>query len=209
MPLEVWTEYVSYFTYLQITYHYNTKIDLKPVWGFSESDWGVNWIVLSDYFGGPTLITMAITKPDSISKHTGKTSNQSTRAEILEEVFRQVRLSFDNLPRPDEMIISPGIYYQDKKYQTIDQAYVESARSAYLEPQSSMYRNLFAVGTYNGKSKYHFTSCESAVSNALDLVNRIAPEVGAPVLRPLELLDVIKLLLVGICVFLMYKILIR
>jgi hypothetical protein len=44
-----WVEYNSYIDYIPIIYHWNKKIDLSHVWGFPASEWGVGFIVLSDY----------------------------------------------------------------------------------------------------------------------------------------------------------------
>lgn len=163
----------NYFTYIPITYHWHQKLKLPKVWGFPASDWGVVFIVLSDYMSfeqSKTVITTAITLPDAISKRTGKTANQSSEKELLVEVFRQLRLSFPDLPSPDIQLLSPEMYRDrdSSEWKTVNNAFVLTTQG-YIEYdfRNLGIENLFNVGTHNGKSEYAFTAIESAITNAL------------------------------------------
>jgi len=175
--LSKWSEENSYFDYIPITLHWKDKIELKKIWGFPASDWGLAFIILSNYmkFDGPndyqTVISACITYTDRKSSVTNKTADESTMDEINNEVLRQLRESYPDLENPDRMITSPQVYYNDeqKKWINIDTAYVTTINYANLPFQSEQFSNLYNCGAQNGKSNYHFTSLETAVVNSLNL----------------------------------------
>ena len=176
--LEKWAMSNSYFDYIPITFHWKHKLTLPKIWGFPSSDWGIAFVVLSDYFKDDSkgIISTAITSPDNISRTTGKTAHQSTSAELITEVFRQLRLAFPTLPFYTKAIISPNVYHHNGKWIDRDTAFVQTPNAEFIDYQSPVYSNLCTVGTHNGKSLYNFTSMESAVTNAFGLIHQIIPK---------------------------------
>jgi len=181
------TEYIQY---IPITFHWNTKLQLPKIWGFPASDWGVAFIVLSDYFFNEpekeqerTLISAAITYQDRPSSALGKTAAQCSRSELISETFRQLCESYPpgtDIPPPTKSIISPDVHYsaQESQYRNSNSAYIYSpgsgsVGSASLPPFGIYVPNLFTLGTHNNESKYRFTSLESAVQNAVHLSNEL------------------------------------
>src|SRR5690606_24561128 len=68
--LQYWANKSAYFDYLPVTYHWKERIDLPHVWGSTDSDWGIIFIVLSDYMyfeESQTVIIVASTLNDSKS----------------------------------------------------------------------------------------------------------------------------------------------
>jgi hypothetical protein len=186
----------NYIDYIPITFHWKQHLSLPVVYGFPESDWGVAFVVLSDYIpqvdigSNGTVISTAITKIDSISNFTGKTANQSTPSELKTEVYRQLKISFPDLFNPDKIIISPTVIQTVNGYKTQDTAYVSSAGiSPDLPFKSSSFVNLYNLGPQNGGSNYHFTSLESAVSNAIALRNLLSDQ-GSPKVPILSALSI-------------------
>lgn len=178
--LSKWSQNNSYFDYIPITCHWKDKIEIEKIWGFPASDWGVAFIILSNYmsFDSPndykTVISTCITFIDRKSSFTNKTANESNINEIYIEVLRQLKEAFPNIPDPDRMIVSPQVYYNSsiKKWINLDTAFVVTTDSnQYLPFQSKLYPNLYNCGAQNGTSNYHFTSLETAVVNALNLYN--------------------------------------
>jgi len=177
--IKKWTDNNSYFEYIPITLHWKTKLDLPKIWGFPASDWGLAFIVLSNYMNfdreieiqnSKTVISTAITFTDRKSNFTKKTADESTMEEIHEEVLRQLGLSYPNLPKPDFMLTSPQVYRNNNKWINTDTAFVSTPnKNQYLPFKSIVFNNLYTCGAHNGKSNYHFTSMETAVSNALHL----------------------------------------
>jgi hypothetical protein len=175
-----WTEDSEYIIYIPIIYHWSKEIILPKVWGFPSTDWGIVSIVLSDYmkFDNPsskTVISTAITITDKISKYTGKTANQSTVKELRDETFRQLRQVYPDLDEPIVSILSPAIHRNSENngWTTEDTAFMFT-KSGYLDKMQ--YKNMYTIGPHSGKSKYSFTTLESAVTNALYLALRLEPQ---------------------------------
>jgi len=183
--MKKWTNNNSYFEYIPITLHWKTKLDLPKIWGFPASDWGLAFIVLSNYMkfnrevelqNSQTVISTAITFTDRKSNITGKTADESDMKEIKEEVLRQLRLSYPDLPDPDFMLLSPQVYRDNNKWINTDTAFVSTPnKNQYLPFKSILFDNLYTCGAHTGKSNYHFTSMETAVSNAIVLFNILEP----------------------------------
>lgn len=179
-------EYVNntaYIDYISITFHWYKQLQLDKVYGFPNSEWGIAFIVLTDYMKfeqkqSKTVISAAITLTDRISSHIDKTANQCTDTkELIDETLAQLRLAFPSLPVPDVMLISPGVYYDEisKKYRCKDTAFISTSAQPFMPFQSSSIRNLYTVGTHTGKHTYSFTSMESAVSNSVALAHIFHP----------------------------------
>lgn len=214
--MKVWESDNRYMTYIPMTYHWKKKINIPKIWGLSASEWGVVFIAISDYtqfshFLSQTVLSVAITRADVQSSVTGKTANQSSKDELLYETFRQLKIVMPNLPRPDRWVLSPGVYKNlQHKWCTKDTAFMETPASymRHLPLQSDSFKNLYNVGTHNGKHKYHFTSLESAVSNAVALCHKLDPQTQSqfPILEPWSLEHVIKLVAFGTVSFIVgYK----
>jgi len=181
-----WSENNSYFEYIPITLHWKNKIKLPKIWGFPASDWGLAFIVLSNYmtFDRPIelensnlVISTAITFTDRKSTFTKKTANESNINEVCLEVLRQLRLSYPDLPYPDSILMSPQVYKDvSGKWVNSDTAFVSTPdKNQYIPFKSLIYNNLYNCGAHNGKSNYHFTSMETAIANAIYLFNKLEP----------------------------------
>lgn len=185
-----WSKNNSYFDYIPVTMHFKDKINLPKRWGFPNSDWGLAYIVMTDYmkFNDPiekenskTVISTCITYPEEKSQRINKTAHECDIQEIYNEVLYQMRLAYPNLPLPDKMIISPQVYKDNDKKMWInnDTAYVlTNNKNTHIKFESDKYKNLYNCGTHNGKSNYYFTSMESAVSNAKYLANILEPSLN-------------------------------
>lgn len=179
---------LEYNTYIPIIFHWKKKIKLPKVWGFPKSDWGVAFIVLSDYMKfkkSKIVISTCITITGKKSNYLGKTPDQCDKNELIKEVFRQLRESFPNLPIPQESIISPNIYKKNAKWQGLDKAFLEVPNVKKKIDKLKIFqknnfsvkniKNLYSLGTHNLKSTYHFTSMESATINAINLAHILVP----------------------------------
>jgi len=170
-------EKTNYNNYISIIFHWDIKLQLNLVYGFPKSDWGLAFIVLSDYMKfdtSKTVISTAITIPNYKSITLNKSANQCTKDEIIKEAFNQLKQSFPNLPDPTHAKISSGDYYKDDQWNTIDKAFIST--NLYLPFKSKTILNLYNLGTQNGKHIYQFTSLESAVTNAVYLSHILYPE---------------------------------
>lgn len=205
-----WSNKTNYITYIPVTFHWNTKLDLPKIWGFPETSWGIVFIVLSDYMKfeeSKTVITVAITRNNK-SDYTNKTPDEtSDRDEIIIEIFRQLKIAFPDISVATKSVMSQN-YYKNKRWNPEHNAFI-TTKHGYIKNKSNMFDNLYNCGTQNGKSNYSFTSLESATSNAVSLINQIMPESKERyrILKPKEILNVIKLIifLIIITLIILYK----
>ncbi len=211
--LNEFAENNAYNEYISVVFHWNYKLKLKSVWGFPNSDWNVAFITMSDYMNfennqSQTVISTAVTNTNAKSKFTGKTANESSKEEIIAEVFRQLKEAYPDLPKASHSIMYPKVSYDNNHHNWLssDSAYI-ATNSTSIDFNSFQYKNLYNVGTHNGRSLLNFTSFESAVTNALALQHELSPETQKmyPINGPFTLIDMIYLLLVLLILFMIYK----
>lgn len=170
-----WLVETNYDMYIPVIFHWNSKLDLPKIWGFPKTEWGLAFIVLSDYmeFDNPeskTVISAVISRNDK-STYTNKTPNETnTKSGIINEAFRQLKISYPNIPQPDNSFMTQN-YRKDDMWVGINTAFMGTVHG-YL-PQTTLYKNLYNCGTHNGYSEYSFTSIESAVVNSFELLNKL------------------------------------
>ena len=185
--LNKWSLKNSYFDYIPITLHFKEKIKLPKIQGFPKSEWGIAFVILSNYMKfndikeeefSNTVISTCITFPDRKSEVLGKTANECEMDEIYNEVYRQLKLSIKDLPIPYRMITSPQVKrsFDNLSWINYDTAFVSTTKLNNLDSHSDKIKNLYSVGTHNGNSQYYFTSIESAVQNAIVFAKSILPE---------------------------------
>lgn len=215
--VQPWIEKNTYQNYIPITFHWHEK-DLPPdfklasVWGFPKSDWGVAFIELTQYMDfkderSKLVLSTCITKPDAVSKFNHKNPHQCDESELKEEVFRQLKISFPNLPKPSFVILHPTVRRENNEWVEDDTAFIASPNSFFLPFQSNETQNLFQVGTQNGNSMYAFTSMESAVSNAIAFANKIEHETRSLLTptKPFYVVDYLRFIVLVLLLCALYK----
>jgi len=177
-----WAYKHNYITYIPITFHWNTKLNLKKIWGVDvTSDWNITFILLSDYMkfdnsSSQTVISCCISVLDVKSKNNNKTANECDQDELIAEVFQQLKNSYPYLPNATKSILHNSVV-KNGSWINNDTAYIyNQSHDNYINSKSSIFSNLYNVGTHNGNSTYYFTSMESAVSNAIYLLQQLFPE---------------------------------
>jgi uncharacterized protein YrzB (UPF0473 family) len=213
--LKNYSQETSYIEYISITFHWDTYLNLKKVYGFPRSDWGVAFIVLTDYMSffedsSRTVISAAVTIVDAKSKNNNKTANECDESEVIQEVFNQLKLAFgDDLLDPTISVLSPGVTYNNntKKWESIDTAFILSNKYTSLNFKSNTLNNLYTLGTHNGKSLYKFTSLEAAVSNAVVLAKELCPTSKYTISRSYTVTDLLKVLVFIFVIYLAYLLL--
>ena len=170
----------NYIEYIPITFHWTNRLTLPKIYGFPSSDWGLIFIVLSDYMlevdnssdnggTGGTVISTTITYTDKVSKNNGKTATDCTKDELLIEAFHQLKEAFPDLPDPDYSLLSPTVNRINNRWKTQDTAFASVSGAKSLDFKSTLFDNLYNLGPQNGYEKYHFSSLESAISNSFVL----------------------------------------
>jgi len=181
--LKKWSNDTSYIDYISVTFHWDTKLSLPKIYGFPRSEWGIAFIVLSDYMQfdenvSKTVISAAVTITDQMSTRLNKTADECDDQQMLiTEMFDQLKTAFPDIPDPTFSLMSPGVYYDKQKQKWIskDTAFVASAGYKTL-PFNTNVDHLFTLGTHNGTHFYKFTSMESAVTNAINLSLILYPQ---------------------------------
>lgn len=181
--LSKWNDATEYIEYISCTFHWDIQLNLEKVWGFPRTEWGVAFIVLTDYMTftentSRTVISTAITITNTKSTRIGKTPDECKEIELLDEIFHQLKSSFPNLPKPTYTLMSPGVYFDKYKSKWIskDTAFISTTKQPFLNSTSKTIKNLFTLGTHNGNHLYSFTSLEAAVSNGVHLSHVLYPE---------------------------------
>ena len=179
--LKEYLNYTSYIDYINITFHWSTKLDLPKLHGFPSNDWGIFWIVLSDYTTfeekeSKTVISLAISYLDNLSTNSLKTANESSKQELINEAFNQLKEIYAlKIPHYTEAIISPNVYKKNGVWIDNDTAFFKS-KKGYMSAFTNI-PSLFVLGTQCGFNFYKFTSMESATSNGVELARKLYPEI--------------------------------
>jgi len=193
----------DYNEYISVSFHWNFDLNInKNIYGlFSNSDWGVISVILTDYMkfkerNSKTVISCAITITDKKSKNINKTANEcNDKNELINEVFKQLNEIYKDLPKPTLSFINN--YYKNGKWISNETAYIKSTNTKYIP--SKLTDNIYTLGTHNGKSKVHFTSMESAVSNSISLINNLYNK-KYKIKKPYTLRDIVIMLIILIII---------
>lgn len=205
----------AYIEYVSVSFHWNRDLNLKKVYGFPKSSWGIAFVVLSDYMkfeetNSKTVISAAVTISDKKSPNNNKIADECTANELVDEMFLQLKEAYPDLPLPTITIMSPGVKYDDKNKKWISEntAFILTSNKGYLPYQNNVIKNMYNLGTHNGKSYYKFTSLESAVSNAVMLSKELYPELNdskyIKLTRSTSLSDIFDLIIIVIILYLIY-----
>lgn len=121
--LKDWEKKTRYISYIPIVFHWNKEIKLEKIWGFPRSEWGIAFVVLTDYMSlveadSKTVISVVITI-NEISSVIGKTPNQCNKKELINETLRQLKETFPNLPIPSHSLLEQTLIIIKSGYQMI------------------------------------------------------------------------------------------
>tara|TARA_R100001163_G_C5066956_1_gene205694 strand:+ start:2261 stop:3757 length:1497 start_codon:yes stop_codon:yes gene_type:complete len=209
-----WVSDTKYLNYIPVIFHWDKDLNLPLKYGITKSDWGLIYIVLSDYMkfdnpGSKTVISTSFTIFDKSSKVNGLNVHQtSDREQLVNEAFRQLKESYPNLPTPTKSILSPGVYrnQDNDKWMTKDQAFILTPSGYRQQQQSQIFKNLYNCGNHNGFHTYEFTSLEGAVTNAMVLGNKLVdnPDNKYKIDKSYGFVEIIRILLVLIIIGLIY-----
>ena len=205
-----YTKNTEYLHYIPIIFHWDKQLNLSSIWNFPPtSEWGLLFTILTDYMQfdekmSKTVISTMITKNNITSSFLNKNADQCSSEELINEVFRQLKLFYPNLPNPSASILSPNIYREDNIWKNSDTAFFNSPKIDFFPFKSNKYNNLYTIGTHNGKSTYYFTSFESAVSNAIVAFNTLNTNNNnnINIIKPFELIPLIYYIFIIIVCYL-------
>ena len=177
---ENYVENTEYIEYISITFHWDYKLTLendlltfntKTKWFLIASN--MTDIMKFKEIKSKTVISCAITLTDIKGDVINKTANECTEKELIEEVYYQLRLIYKNIPKPTLYCINNYYDNNKKKWHSNDCAFIKVPNYNHLDFKSKLFKNIYSLGTHNGKQKNSFTSLESAISNSIKLSNII------------------------------------
>jgi hypothetical protein len=197
----------EYGEYISITFHWGFNVEIEnDIYGMGiNTDWGVGAIVLTDYMkfkerNSKTVISCVVCKTDVKSKNINKTANEcKTKKELVDEVYRQLRQIYKNLPYPTLTFINN--VYKDGEWLSNETAFIKVPNYNYLNFSNN--KNIYTLGTHNGTAKVHFTCLESAVTNALNLINIIYNK-NYKIKTPYNLKQLILIIIVLLIVLILF-----
>lgn len=200
--LDIYSENTKYNEYISITFHWNFKLNLETQSFTNNSDWGVASVILSDYMifkenNSKTVISCNITITDKKSKVINKTANEcKDKNEVIYETYRQLKDVYKNLPLPTLAFINN--YYDNGTWKSNEKAFLKTPNYNYIR-NNKLSDNIYILGTHTGNSKVHFTSMESAITNSIELVNKIY-NTNYAIKRPYTIKDIIIIFLIVIII---------
>ena len=189
----------NYINYISLSFHWKRKQKILHKWGFTELPWGILYIVLSDYFIEDTsdsvdIISLAISITD-VKGFNGKSANESTREEVIEEAFKQLKTVQSELEIYDAVIFNHETYDQkERKWKMYNTAFIDTGEHIASETK---YFNVFNCGAHNGNGVTPFTTLEAAVQNAIVLYNKLEKD-NIALLEPSTLKEFIILFCIAI-----------
>lgn len=120
-----------YNTYLSMTFMWKNKIPMKKLQGFPVSEWGIIFLVLSDYFQEeyPVMMSVSVSILDTLDNRTGKTANETeSKEELMECVYYQIKDHLGINSLPDKMVMNPGTIYENG-WTTKDTSFANTSNS--------------------------------------------------------------------------------
>jgi hypothetical protein len=123
------------------------------------------------------VISAVVTMPDAPSDHSGVSANEiGEKRGVMNEVFRQLKQIYPNLPEPDYQFLTQSAYNADeRRWVPFNHAFMTTTHG-YVPNRSITHENLYNCGVQNGNSSYSFTSMESSVANAAHLATELQHE---------------------------------
>ena len=144
-----------------------------------------------------TVISCNASYLDKKSKFLNKTANEcKDKNEVIYEIYRQLKEIYPTLPIPTLAFINN--YYDNGKWKSAETAFIKTVNYNHLK-NDKLSDNIYILGTHNGNAKVHFTSFESAVSNAIALINKIYNK-DYPIKKAFTIKDLIMLIIVFIII---------
>lgn len=203
--LAEYSEKTEYNEYVSITFHWNFEIkELKDAKEYliNTTDWGISKIILSNYMkfkerNSKTVISCCASYLDRKSKYLNKTANEcKDKNEVIYEIYRQLKEIYPTLPIPTLAFINN--YYENKEWKSNETAFIKTVNYNYLK-NNKLSDNIYILGTHTGNSRIHFTLLESAVSNAIALINQIYNK-DYPIKRAFTIKDLIIMIILFIII---------
>jgi hypothetical protein len=178
--LDTFARVTQYGDYASATLCWKDAVDLNDVQGFPASEWGVVFVIVSNYWEQAstykTVISVSATRLN-VKSRLGKTVLECSETELLSELFYQIKDVLGIRTVPDKSVVSNT--GNTAFFNSIDNTYPNGfPTNAHNTRNNTHNTSVHNIGTHSGFSDYRFTSIESAVTNSIALYNREFAEKG-------------------------------
>ena len=205
--LEKFAEKTDYNEYISMTFIWDYELKLEDkILTFLETEWELSIMIMSNYMKfkeskAKTVMSISVVLTDVKNSYLKKTANECNEEELINSVYQQILTIYKNIPEPTLYFLNS--YYENdlKKWVSNNTAFIKVPNIDYIDFKSSKFKNLYNLGTHNGKHKNSFTSVESAVSNSIKLSN-IIYEKKTRIKRCFDLRDLV-IVLISLIIFLL------
>ena len=205
--IEMFAEKTDYNEYISMTFIWDYELKLEDkILTFLETEWELSIMIMSNYMKfkeskAKTVMSISIVLTDVKNSYLKKTANECNEEELINSVYQQILTIYKNIPEPTLYFLNS--YYENdlKKWVSNNTAFIKVPNIDYIDFKSSKFKNLYNLGTHNGKHKNSFTSLESAVSNSLKLSNIIYDK-KTRIKRCFDLRD-LSIVIISIIIFLL------
>jgi hypothetical protein len=165
--MKIWGEN-TYYIGFGFQLHFDKFIDFKTNWCWScDGDWTViilpvsNWLkIISKDKTIKTVWSCCIVDMDTKSKRLGKTPNECSKKEILEECLFQIN-SVYNIPNPKTITLSKGLHRSNNKWLSKNTGFTRGVYGN-LNMKGNL-NNLFALGCFSKKDNSHISYMGTAI----------------------------------------------
>ena len=178
--LEDFTKKTKYNEYISMTFFwdFDIKLDDDKFESMGNTEWNLIIMIMSNYMKfkeskAKVVISCAVVLTDVKNSLLNKTANECSEEELIESVYNQLLTKFKNIPPPTLYFLHNNYDNNLKKWVSNNSAFIKVPEIDYIDFKSKKYKNLYNLGTHNGKHKNSFTSLESAISNSIKLSNII------------------------------------
>jgi hypothetical protein len=211
--LKIYAEKTKYDDYISLTLHWDyelkdliddiDKFNIITEWGLITANLSKNMKFKESK--SKSVISCAIIYTDVKNSFSNKTANEcKDENELFINVYEQLKLIYKNIPKPSLYFVNNYYDSKEKKWKSNEEAYIKVANIDYIPFTSNKYKNLYNLGTHNGKHKNSFTSVESAISNSIKLSNIIFNK-KRKILRCFDIRDLIIVILSLIILLLLIR----
>jgi len=193
----------KYNEYISITFHWDSQMNnlIDDIDKFNvKTEWGLITTNLTKFMQfkeskSKTVISCAIIYTNTKNSYSNKTANEcNTKEELVENVLKQLRVIYKNIPKPTLYFINNYYDENEKIWKSNEKSYIKVPKINYISFKSKNYDNFYTLGTHNGKHKNSFTSVESAISNSIKLSNIIYNKKNK-IMRCFDIRDLIVIIL--------------
>lgn len=161
----------TFYSGFGFQYHFKEKIKFPKNWCWScKTEWTIIILPVGEWLTTKSkdrkvksVWSCCIIDMETPSSRLGKTPNECSKQEIMDECLYQLRTVYPSLPCPYKMTISPGLRKDPDQNKWISQNTGFSRNTYGYLPMKGRLTNLFALGCFTKNLNYSISYIKTAV----------------------------------------------